>query len=203
MQHKLNTGFSQLREKDLDNRAQAIIKAVTGNPVFPTPSPTMVVVQGKLDAYRVALATTAPGQTEQIHHTRRDLEDALGALATNLELTPNVTEADLATTGFDLRKPRSSTDAPLTPPGDVRLKHAGISGSVQLQCDPVDRARLYEVQKALDPDNNTWTDAGQFPSTRGITLAGLDRGKDIWARIRAVGANGSGPWSDPATIMVV
>ena len=33
-------------------------------------------------------------------------------------------------------------------------------------------------------------------------VAGLSRGKDYSIRARAVGANGPGPWSDPATIMV-
>ena len=43
---------------------------------------------------------------------------------------------------------------------------------------------------------------GTFASTRGIGMTGLTRGKDYWARIRAVGPNGAGAWSDPATILV-
>jgi hypothetical protein len=45
-------------------------------------------------------------------------------------------------------------------------------------------------------------DGGTFASTRGIGITGLTRGKDYWARIRAVGPNGPGAWSDPATILV-
>ena len=33
-------------------------------------------------------------------------------------------------------------------------------------------------------------------------VAGLLRGKDYLVRIRAVGADGPGLWSDPATILV-
>ena len=33
-------------------------------------------------------------------------------------------------------------------------------------------------------------------------VAGLLHGKDYWVRIRAVGADGPGLWSDPAPIMV-
>jgi hypothetical protein len=43
---------------------------------------------------------------------------------------------------------------------------------------------------------------GTFASTRGFRLHGLQRGKDYWARVRGVGPNGPGAWSDPATIMV-
>ena len=35
-----------------------------------------------------------------------------------------------------------------------------------------------------------------------IGISGLTRGKDYWARVRAIGTNGPGPWSDPATILV-
>jgi len=45
-------------------------------------------------------------------------------------------------------------------------------------------------------------DGGTFASTRGIGMTGLTRGKDYWARIRAVGPNGADAWSDPATILL-
>jgi hypothetical protein len=54
----------------------------------------------------------------------------------------------------------------------------------------------------MDPQGTTWTDVGTFGSTRGVTIGGLERGKDIWVRVRAVGGNGPGAWSDPATTMV-
>jgi len=43
---------------------------------------------------------------------------------------------------------------------------------------------------------------GTFASTRGIGTTGPTRGKDYWARIRAVGPNGAGAWSDPTTILL-
>jgi hypothetical protein len=46
------------------------------------------------------------------------------------------------------------------------------------------------------------TNGGAFASTRGIGMTGLTRGKDYWARIRAIGTTGPGDWSDPATILV-
>jgi hypothetical protein len=50
--NRLNTGFSRLPNEELDNKADDIIKALTGNAKFPTPNPALAVVQGKLDAYR-------------------------------------------------------------------------------------------------------------------------------------------------------
>ncbi|MFL6527163.1 MAG: hypothetical protein ACJ8IQ_03610 [Chthoniobacterales bacterium] len=52
MQNKLNRGFSQIREDELDQKAQVIIASLTGNAAFPTPTPTLANVQAKLDAVR-------------------------------------------------------------------------------------------------------------------------------------------------------
>jgi hypothetical protein len=201
--NKLNRGFSQLRDDELDNKTQSIIVALTGNAAFPTPNPTLATVQGKLDAYRTALAGHGPARAQQVVETRADLENMLQTLAVNLELTPNVTDAQLASSGFELRKPAVRSDAPVDAPENVRLKATGVNSGVQVLCDSVTRAKSYQVQTSLDPEPGTgWTDAGTFPNTRGIILTGLQRGKDIWARIRAIGPNGPGPWSDPATTMV-
>ena len=64
-------------------------------------------------------------------------------------------------------------------------------------------AKSYEVQSSPDPigDNNGWVHA--FTATRSSgTLAGLPSGKKRWLRVRAIGAQGPGPWSDPACCMV-
>lgn len=108
----------------------------------------------------------------------------------------------LATSGFDMRKAPTLTSDPVTAPGNVRLKQTGVSGVVQVMCDAVTRAQAYELQYTLDPNAGPWTDGGTFASTRGIGMTGLTRGKDYWARVRAVGPNGAGAWSDPATILV-
>jgi hypothetical protein len=58
------------------------------------------------------------------------------------------------------------------------------------------------VQHTLDANAGPWNDGGTFGSTRGITIGGLTRTKDYWMRVRAVGPDGPGAWSDPATILV-
>jgi hypothetical protein len=42
-----------------------------------------------------------------------------------------------------------------------------------------------------------------FRRTRGIVISGLQRGKDYWVPIRAVGLNGPGAWSNPATLVKI
>lgn len=201
--NRLNSGFTRTRDKDLDNKGDAIIKALTDNSNFPTTDPTLATVQTALTAFEEALALP-PGNArdEQVAATRKVLTDLLERLARNLELVPGVTDAMLATTGFDMRQAPTRTGAPVDAPGNLRAKATGTMGSVQLLCDPSDRAKSYEVQYTLDPNNGPWIDGGTFGNTRRIIISGLTRGKDHFFRVRAIGPDGPGPWSDPASIMV-
>jgi hypothetical protein len=201
--NKLNSGFSKLPDNDFDNTAQAILTALTGNANFPTPNPTLAAITTELTAYQAALALP-PGapRDAQVAATRATLGTSLDKLARNLELTPGVTDPMLATSGFELRKVPSLSGATVDAPGNVRLKQTGVTGVVQLLCDAVNGASAYQMQYTLEPINGPWIDSGTFASTRGIGMTGLTRGKDYWARVRAIGTNGPGPWSDPATTLV-
>jgi hypothetical protein len=201
--NKLNSGFSRVRDEDLDNKAAAIIAALTGNTNFPTPVPTLATLSASLAAFQTALALTkGQARDAQVEQTRAILTTQLDQLARNLELTTGVTDAALATTGFDIRQAGARTGAPVDAPANLRAKATGTMGSVQLLCDPVNRGKSYEAQYALDANAGPWTDAGTFGSTRKIIISGLTRGKDYYFRVRAIGPDGAGGWSDTATIMV-
>ena len=201
--NKLNSGFSKLADDEFDNKAQSILAALTGNANFPSPTPALASITTQLTEYQAALAMQ-PGQARdaQVAATRVALSASLDKLARNLELTANVTDAQLATSGFDLRKVPVFSGETVAAPGNVRLKQTGVSGVVQVMCDAVPRASAYELQYTQTPNDGPWADGGTFASTRGIGITGLTRGKDYWARVRAVGTSGPGPWSDPATTLV-
>ena len=121
-----------------------------------------------------------------------------------VEIVPGVTEADLAGTGFTLRKTNVHTSAAPDAPQNVRLKATGISGELQILLAAVMRAAFYEVEYTLDPVNGPWTLAPAFNSTRGMALTGLTRGKDYYVRVRAVATGQNrGPWSDIANAMAM
>jgi hypothetical protein len=201
--NRLNTGFTRVRDEDLDNKVQTIIKALTGNVNFPAIAALLTALGAALTAFQDALALPAGVVRDtEVAATRATLTTQLEQLARTLELTPNVTEAMLATTGYDLRQAGARTNAPVDAPGNVRLQSTGTSGEVKVLFDSVNRAKSYEVQFTLDPNTGQWTDAGTFPSSRGVLLTGLTRAKDYWVRVRAIGPDGPGGWSDPATILV-
>ena len=201
--NKLNSGFSKLPDEDLDNAAQSILAALTGNANFSVPVATLAALGTEIQDYQTALALP-PGapRDAQVKEARADLSASLDKLARTLELTAGVTDAMLATSGFELRKQPAFSSGTVAAPGNVRIKQTGVSGVVQVLCEAVDRAQAYELQYTLDPNAGPWLDGGTFVSTRGIGITGLTRSKDYWARLRAVGTSGPGAWSDPATVLV-
>ncbi len=53
-----------------------------------------------------------------------------------------------------------------------------------------------------DPNSGPWTNIQPFSSPRRFEITGLERGKDVWVRVRPRNSNGAGLSSDPATAMV-
>jgi hypothetical protein len=204
MKNIINRGFSQLSDSDLVTKVTFIIAQLTGNPNFATTNPTLAQLQTALDALKQALTIANPdAQKQAVIAARRTLEQELDDLADNLEKTASNDPVKLATTGYDLRKETAPTTDPLPVPQNLRLKLTGVSGQVQLLFDPSQRAKGYQVQTTTDPNTGTWKDYDTFSSSRGITLQGFERAKDIWVRVRAIGPNNTkSGWSDPATILI-
>ena len=201
---KLNRGFSQLADAQFDNKALAIHAALLGNVNFPVTSPALGVLLTAIGDYQTALALP-PGtpRDAQIAATRAALEAALQTIAANLELLPGVTDAMLATSGFDLTKSSTHTAAPPTTPTDLRLITTGQTGEVKFMFKASANARGYEVEMSLDPNGGVWTGRQSFSSTRDVIVTGQPRKSDVWGRVRALGTNNAfSPWSDPATMLV-
>ena len=108
----------------------------------------------------------------------------------------------LSASGYPLA---ASTAASGEAPGQIKnfsLTAGDNDGQVDVSFDPDPVAKTYEVQlSTVDPVAGPWiTKATPTASTCSITS--LTSGQRIWGRARGIGANGSGPWSDPATKIV-
>ena len=183
--------FIRVRNEDLDNKAQSIVAALTGNASFATTTPPLATISASLTAFQAALALpSGVARNAQVASTRASLTGQLEQLARNLKMTPSVTDAMLAPTGFDMRQPISRTGAPVDAPRNVRLKTTGTTGEVQVLCESVNRAKSYQVRFTEDPNTGTSSDGGMI-------IQGLERGRDYRARGRAVGPDEPGPWSHP------
>lgn len=92
-----------------------------------------------------------------------------------------------------------------SPPGKVlnlSVTASEIDGQLDVHHDPVDRAKSYELElTTVDPINGPWpVKCSQTTST--CSVVGLTSGQRVWIRVRALGSNGPGAWSDPFTKIV-
>ena len=113
----------------------------------------------------------------------------------------------LESSGFDLRRETTHSNIfdPLPAPSDLSLTQGAFSGRINPKMSRLTGAASYEVQKTqLDPTvEANWTHALWSSTSSHIQLTDLIPGQSYWIRIRGIGTNGVGLWSDPLHIMVV
>lgn len=120
--------------------------------------------------------------------------------AVESEARGNVTMA--AASGYPLAAPSTTSSSPPAQIANLSLSAGDSDGTLDASYDPAPLAVSYEVQlTSVDAVNGPWATKEQ-PTASSVTLTGLTSGQRVWVRVRGIGANGSGPWSDPATKIV-
>jgi hypothetical protein len=188
-------------------QANEIKTKMTGNPNFGTPVPTLA-------AYGTAITTATTKQAEWTDAQqlgklktveRQDAFDALDAMTTQLaafvEAASGGDAAKIESAGMSVRAPRT----PPTTPAQVLslvLTAGDFPATLDVAFDPQAGAKSYEVQTSPDPMTDaSWVFKMSLAKSSG-TIAGLTSGAKLWVRVRAIGAAGPGPWSDPAVKVV-
>lgn len=178
---------------------------MTGVALWTAFAALITALPAAVQAVRDAIAMSGPSATATVRIKTGLLAGALGEIAEKANETTGVSEADLAGTGLPLVKERTQTTDPPPAPLNLRLRHGNMPGAVDGTVDPIPggNIRSYEGQSTLDANAGPWSEILTFPNSRSLHFTGLARGKDTWFHIRARNVIGPGPWSDPATIMVV
>lgn len=153
------------------------------------------------DAYEAAKAALV-GLKANRDATADDLRDEHTSVISAIESEAKGSTPMLAATGYPLAAPAVQSSSP---PGQIlnlAVTAADGDAALDVSFDPDPLARIYDVQiTSTDPVNGPWTTKEQ-PTASTVTLTGLTSGQRVWVRVRGVGANGNGPWSDPATKIV-
>jgi hypothetical protein len=214
MQPKLIITFDRYSEADFQAKAGSILAALTNNPHFPEPWPTLAPSLAELNAaftaYRDAYHASQTRDTLKIRQrdtARQLLTDLLKHLATYLELVARNDSDILATTGYDLRHEilRGNSNDPLPAPGELRVIHGPQSGSLDVRVARLPGARSYEVQITQgDPkQEDLWKHARTSTTSSHILLEDLLPAQTYWVRVRGIAASGNGVWTDPVSVIVV
>jgi len=213
MQAKLNYAFDRLPEVVFLEKSGTIVAAITTNPNYAEPwipqVPTLAQLTAAhndyVTAYHDALSKDIIKVNLRGSH-RLVLSDMLKTLAPYFELVAQGSIPKLETTGYDLRRDTTPTSGvnPLPVPVDFQVAHGALPGTLDIKVTRLEGAASYEVQLTqLDPlvDAN-WMHVLSSKTATQMQLLNLIRAHAYWVRVRAIGTNGVGVWTDPINIIV-
>ncbi len=204
---KVKLNLDRLSITDLIQRGNDIKTAMTGNASFTTPIPTLASIGTQITALTTANNIYESGLlTQKTNITNRDnaaatLIASLTQLGGYVEAASAGDEAKIQSAGMGVRAGRTPATVP-DPVANLSITAGDNAGELDLQWDPANGAKTYEVQLSPDPVTGTsWVAQPSVTKSKAIIL-GLTSGARMWARVRAVGPGGIGAWSDVATKIV-
>jgi hypothetical protein len=184
-------------------RAQQIVAALTGNPNFTAPHPTLAEVTTAINELEAAANAAQAARYEARARTAAQSlkEEALVRIMSQLVAHVASVAGDdpdkVLSAGLDVRAASSTPSAPTTPPV-LTATTGDHEGEIDLSWDTIRNARSYTIERSADPPTtDSWTHA-EISIRSSITLEGLTSGTRYWFRVAAVTTNGQSPWSNPA-----
>jgi hypothetical protein len=201
MSIKVSLGFARLSDGELDNFANGVISAITGNPTYPTPPVTIAQLQAAVEDFTAKLATAQTGgqaDTAAKNNSRQVLLGHLRLVASYVQIRCNNNLELLLTSGFQAQSTnRAST--PLEKPSGLMIKNDG-TGRLSAKVDPVKNTSLYEGR--IKGPTGDWLPSVFSGDSQRIAFTGLTPGTMYTIEVRALGGStGQSDWSDPSSHM--
>ena len=201
---KALVGFTRMKDDELMVTAATIIGAMTDNVHFEQPTPTLAVVQGLLDDFSARLSASrrrgSPEETALKNESRLPLEAALRQLAYYVNSISDGHLSTLLSSGFPTNSAGGSVQVPLKVEG-VKLGDGRQSGQVRLDFARQRNVLVYEYQFRI-VGGDEWSERFTTSSSRANIIAPLAVAERHEVRVRAVNTQGTGDWSDNASILV-
>ena len=203
MATKVSLSFVELSDTELDNFAQGVIDALTGNATYPTPPVTLANLQAAVDDYTDKMAAAQTGSRADRaarNNSRETLVEMLRKVATYVQLMCNNDPALLLTSGFDMLS-TSRVSAELEKPQALRIKN-GAAGQLVARVNAVKNANMYEGRAKAG--NGDWLPSVFVGDSRRILFNNLTPGTMYTIEVRALGGStGHSDWSDPSSHMAM
>jgi hypothetical protein len=196
---RVQTNFGKLGDGALELKADNIVQSMTGNPDFPTTSPTIADVAlaaTKFSNDRVAAVTLDRDKVAEKNNSRRILIGLLVQLAMDVMNLANGDETKLIQSGFTLSK--DPEPAYITNPGNVLLKNTITSGELEAKVKSMPAAKCYVHQITDQPptEDTVWTSTTSSRSS--FIFRNLSRGKQYWVRVAVIGSGDQVAYSNIA-----
>jgi hypothetical protein len=181
--------------------AQSVVTAMTGNPSFPTPAPTLAEATTAINALQTA-ESAAIARTKGAVTARNDKQAALVALMQEMKAyiqktadadTDNsaaiIQSAGVSVKKTAVRKPRVFT-----------AEQGVVSGTAKLVAASAGHRASYEWEYSVD-GGKTWAAALATLQAK-TSVTGLTPGATVQFRYLAVTKAGQGDWSAPVSLIV-
>lgn len=192
-------------DAQLDQDTETIITSMTGNPNFPTPSPTLASIKTALDEFTAALSEAAGGGVEKTaikNAKRANLVSLLRQLSSYVFANCDEDMTKLLSSGFSAQKTTRSPIGPLPPPGTPFLSQGAVTGSLDASTSPVVGSYIYNWRVALASTPTVYVKQVQTTAASN-TFDGLTPGQIYNVQLNAVGTAGTSDWSNAGELMVV
>jgi hypothetical protein len=181
--------------------ARGLVKALTGNPNFPSPTPSLAALTTSIDDLEAA-ETAAQARTKGAVTTRNEkraalvlqLHDLRGYVQSVANASPDHSASIIESAGLSVRP------TVVRKPRVFAAKPGAVSGAVNLFTVRAAPRASYEWQYSID-GGKTWIVASATLKSK-TTIAGLTPGSTVSFRSRAVTKAGEGDWTQPASLVV-
>ncbi len=197
--------LSRQNDNTLLESATAVKNAMTTNAAeFPGSAATVTALGTAITTYTASLQAVADGKIAQQalvdakDADRVTVEDVLRVLAGQVNEVANGDINVIHDAGMHGSNEASPVN--MTQVQNLRLAPSEYEGELLAQWDPVKGARFYQVQVSLDSVTppTVWQDKTTSTKAKCRLNDTLVSGQKVWTRVRAVGANDEGAWSDVA-----
>lgn len=196
-------GLEGLEPMEIVERGRAHVAAMTGNPTYPTPTPALALITAACDALEaaeIAVTTNGGRQDTLVRNERlRELKDLIRELAGYVQAVSQGDPEKITSAAFPMRKTPEPSGV-LPAPGNLRVRITQMAGELNTRWDGVPDRHIYELQindgdPLVEANFRTLVLIGK----NYFTAKELTSHRPYTFRVRAIGAEGEGAWSDIAT----
>ena len=196
---KLNTKGKTIAEKL--TLTQTVITDSTNNPSLPDPNPaTVVTLNAKRYALQVALASSSVAKaamktaTQVLNAAEDELDTAVAQHGAYVQDETKGVAAAITSTGFGVA---DESNAPIVPtaPADFSATPGDEPGEISGHWNPQNGRPMFEMQVTLDLTGASGWGNSEFTRRSKNDVQGLTPGALYLVRVRAIGADEKGPWS--------
>jgi len=184
--------------------ARDIVAAMTGNVHYTTPFPALVDIGTALDDLQAKIEAAAGRDKTAVAARNNAWTTAKSLMRQLAEYVRSHCQNDLEillSSGFQATKTPTPV-GPIGVPQNLHLSRTGMTGELLFHFEAVYGVRAGYLVQIADDSDGPFTDYVTTSSSR-ITMKGLTAMKTYWARVRATGADGAGPWSEPTCSIVL